>query len=216
MKAMSATSMVIGIFSLVLYLGSVSCEALERDHFAADAESVTPLLNGMLVPNIKLTTIDGAPVSLRAFTMQKPTIILFYRGGWCPYCSRQLASLKDIEGELVELGYQILAISPESPERLQGQKLETEFAVTLLSDHKLNAIRSFGVGYYMDEATVSRYQSNGILLTSDSTGTPVLPAPALFFVNTQGQILFNYVNPNFKVRPSADLVLQVAKVLAAE
>lgn len=63
--------------------------------------------------------------------MEKPSIILFYRGGWCPYCNRQLAELKNIEQDLVDLGYQVLAISPESPDRLQEQKLETEFAVTL-------------------------------------------------------------------------------------
>ena len=52
---------------------------------AAEANAVTPLLNGMKVPAVTLQFPDGSPVSLNALTMNKPAIILFYRGGWCPY-----------------------------------------------------------------------------------------------------------------------------------
>jgi len=43
-----------------------------------------------------------------------------------------------------------------------------------------------------------------------------LPAPSIFMLNKKGQVLFSYVNPDFKVRPSADLVLAVAKTLKKE
>ena len=123
---------------------------------------------------------------------------------------------KDIEKDLVDMGYQILAISPESPERLQEQKLETEFLVTLLSDDKLDTIREFGVGFYLDTVTELKYKTYGINLTKDESGNSVLPAPSIFMLNKKGQVLFSYVNPDFKVRPSADLVLAVAKTLKKE
>ena len=81
-----------------------------------------------------MQTVEGDPLSLKALTMQKPTVLIFYRGGWCPYCNRQLAGLKDIETQLDALGYQILAISPETPAQLQAQKLHTKFTVPLLAD----------------------------------------------------------------------------------
>ena len=133
--------------------GASNAYALERGTIAEDADSVTPLLNGQVAPKTTLKMADGSPVSLQALTMQKPSIVLFYRGGWCPYCNEQLAQLKDIEKDLVDMGYHILAISPESPARLQEQKLETEFLVTLLSDDKLDTIRKFGVGFYLDTVT---------------------------------------------------------------
>ncbi|NKW88554.1 AhpC/TSA family protein [Alteromonadaceae bacterium A_SAG4] len=197
-------------------VGTPSVFALERGIIAKDANSVTPLLNGQFAPKTTLKTADGSPVSLQALTMQKPSIVLFYRGGWCPYCNEQLAQLKDIEKDLVDMGYQILAISPESPERLQEQKLETEFLVTLLSDDKLNTIREFGVGFYLDTVTELKYKTYGINLTKDESGNSVLPAPSIFILNKKGQVLFNYVNPDYKVRPSADLVLAVAKSLKQE
>ncbi|MCV2886192.1 AhpC/TSA family protein [Aestuariibacter sp. AA17] len=213
MKSISS-KLAFALLGLCLFSVSTHAASSSRPAIAESAELVTPLLNGQTVSKATVKTADGAVVSLKAMFMQKPTIVLFYRGGWCPYCSRQLAGLKDIEAQLVDLGYQVLAISPESPERLQAQKLETEFAVTLLSDEQLNAIKAFGVGFYMDDATAKDYQqSMQISLTKDAdTGKPVLPAPAVFVVDKNGQVVFNYVNPNFRVRISPELLYQAAKL----
>ena len=185
----------------------------ERATIAEAAENVTPLLNGQSLPNVTLKTAEGDPVSLKALAMQKPSIILFYRGGWCPYCNRQLAALKDIEKDLVDMGYQVLAISPESPARLQEQKLETEFAVQLLSDDSLAAIKQFGIGFFMPDELTKRYESKmNIALTDDKQdGRAVLPAPAVFIADQKGLIKFNYVNPNYKVRLAPELLLEAAK-----
>lgn len=198
----------------LLLCAAFSSYAIERDTIAESAQDVTPLLNGMIAPHTTLQTPAGAPVSLKAVLMNKPTLILFYRGGWCPYCNRQLAELKNIEASLTDLGYQILAISPQSPEQLKSQMLESEFAAQLYADASLETLRAFGIAFYLDEETQQRYQEYGIALTQDRTGKSVLPAPALFFLNTEGMIEFSYVNPDFKVRPSAELVLAVARVLS--
>ena len=200
--------------ALFILLFSLSAQALDRTRIAESAQDVTPLLNGQSAPNINLQMADGSPISLQAFIFQQPTVVLFYRGGWCPYCSRQLAGLKDIEKELLALGYQVLAISPETPERLQQQKLQSEFALELLSDHKLAAIKGFGVGYYVASDIVNQYTSQmNINLTSEaSSGRAVLPAPAVFILDKKGKIKFNYVNPDYKERLSAELLLQAAKL----
>lgn len=188
--------------------------AVDRTVIRDKAEDVTPLLNGAMAPKATLKTADGSPVSLQALLMQKPSVVVFYRGGWCPYCSRQLAELKTIEQDLVAEGYQILAISPESPEKLQSQKLETEFAAQLLSDEKLEAIAGFGIGFYVPNDTRALYKDRmNVELTADDTQKAVLPAPAIFITNTAGEVVFSYVNPNFRVRPSAELVLSAAKLV---
>ncbi|MGK0267899.1 MAG: peroxiredoxin [Paraglaciecola sp.] len=195
-------------------LMSTSAMALDRTAIADKAENVTPLLNGTMAPNVTVKTADGSPVSLNALIMQKPTVLIFYRGGWCPYCSRQLAELKSIEQELVDEGYQILAISPESPKKLQSQKLETEFAVTLISDESLAAIRGFGVGFYVPNDTRKLYKDRmNVDLTADTTDRAVLPAPAIFILDESGKVQFNYVNPDYSFRPSAALVLSAAKLV---
>lgn len=200
--------------ALVLIMVSFNLLAVDRTQIRDSAEDVTPLLNGAMVPKATVKLADGSPVSLQALLMQKPSVIVFYRGGWCPYCSRQLAELKDIEQDLVKEGYQILAISPESVQKLNEQKLETEFAAQLISDEKLEAIKGFGVGFYVPNDTRALYKDRmNVELTADSNDKAVLPAPAVFITNTEGQVVFSYVNPNFRVRPSAELVLSAAKLV---
>lgn len=200
--------------TLVLIMVSFNLLAVDRTQIRDSAEDVTPLLNGAMVPKATVKLADGSPVSLQALLMQKPSVIVFYRGGWCPYCSRQLAELKDIEQDLVKEGYQILAISPESVDKLNEQKLETEFAAQLISDDKLEAIKGFGVGFYVPNDTRALYKDRmNVELTADSNDKAVLPAPAVFITNTEGQVVFSYVNPNFRVRPSAELVLSAAKLV---
>ncbi|MEM0909486.1 MAG: peroxiredoxin-like family protein [Pseudomonadota bacterium] len=202
---------------LVLFVAvfaTASVLAFDRTEIRASAEEVTPLLNGMAVPNVKVQTTDGDPLSLHGLFMQKPTVVVFYRGGWCPYCTRQLAGLKDIEQDLVDAGYQIVAISPETPEMLQSQKLKTEFSAQLISDADLNAIRAFGVGFYVPDPMRKRLKDKAnIELAADDSERGVLPAPAVFIVDSQARVLFSYVNPDYTVRPSAELVLSAAKLV---
>ncbi|MEI8649647.1 peroxiredoxin-like family protein [Paraglaciecola sp. Hal342] len=203
----------IGSLAILLMVFSVTSTALERTNIAESAQDVSPLLVGHWAPNTKLKTAEGAPVSLKAMIMQKPTVLIFYRGGWCPYCNRQLAGLKDIEKSLDDLGYQILAISPETPEQLQAQKLQSKFTVQLLSDSTLDTIRGFGIGFYVAKETTAKYkEKKGIVLnasTQDERG--VLPAPAVFILDEQGVIKFSYVNPDYKQRLSPELLYQAAK-----
>ncbi len=205
------------LIAVLFTLSSLQAMALDRTVIAETAQDVTPILNGSTIPNVMVKTADGAPVSLPALLMEKPSVIVFYRGGWCPYCSRQLAELKDIEQELVAEGYQIIAISPETPEKLQAQKLQTEFAAQLISDADLSAIKNFGIGFYVPNDTRNLYKDRmQVELVADQTDRAVLPAPAIFITDTNGKVLFNYVNPDFRTRPSAALVLSAAKLVKAE
>ena len=204
----------ISLLALLLAAVSFSSMALDRTQIADDAQDVTPLLIGHKAPNTTLQTVEGDPVSLLALTMQKPSVLIFYRGGWCPYCSRQLAGLKDIETQLDELGYQIIAISPETPAQLQEQKLQTKFSVRLLADPALDTIRGFGIGFYLPLATEKLYEMKmGITLSDDkNSGKAVLPAPAVFILDKAGTVKFSHVNANYKERLSPELLYQAAKL----
>ena len=53
-------------------------------------------------------------------------------------------------------------------------------------------------------------------LTADTTDKAVLPAPAIFILDESGTVQFNYVNPDYSVRPSAALVLSAAKLVKVQ
>ena len=118
-------------------------------------------------------------------------------------------------GQLDALGYQILAISPETPSQLQAQKLQEKFTVRLLSDSALDTIKGFGIAFYVDEQTTSKYKSSWDidLNQQDTSGKAVLPAPAVFILDTKGKVKFSFVNPDFKERLSPELLLSAAKLV---
>jgi hypothetical protein len=49
---------------------------------AESPTAVRPLLIGAEVPDILLRGVDGSEVSLRQRVAGKPSVIIFYRGGW--------------------------------------------------------------------------------------------------------------------------------------
>lgn len=202
---------------IVLYalMFSSLCFAAEINKIADNAEQVAPLLNGQMLPDVIVSDLDGNSVKIKELVQDKPTVFIFYRGGWCPYCSAQLAGLRDVEKQIIDLGYQIVAISPDSPARLKEQALKSEFAVTLLSDNKFEASSAFGIGFFLPDNLAARYKDKmGVEFASiDGTSKVALPVPAVYVADSEGVIHFQYVNPNFRVRVEPELLLQATKIL---
>ncbi|MBU2112444.1 MAG: AhpC/TSA family protein [Gammaproteobacteria bacterium] len=203
------------LITLTVFLFSI--KLIAAPVIALSPEQVTPLLNGLVIPAVSLTTADNQTVALTQLVQQKPSVLVFYRGGWCPYCNAQLAALRDITPQLNKLGYQLIAITPDSVASISkslndtgGQKLN----YTLLSDANFVASSAFGLAYYLDDKTAAAYKGKlGSLITTEAgTEKVVLPVPAVYIVNTQGEALFNYVHINYKTRLESELLLKAAEL----
>ena len=205
------------LFPALLILLSFSFPNIQAQDYASSADKVTPLLISSEIPDVSLKTIEGETVDLRKVVSEKPTILVFYRGGWCPYCNRHLSELQKIEDEIYNIGYQLIAISPDRPEKLKTALMENELEYTLLSDSPMNVAKAFGIAFKVDSKTVERYKSVGIDLESDSGyDHHLLPAPAVYILNTEGMVKFNYVNPNYRERINGDVLLTAAKAYYEE
>ena len=126
-----------------------------------------------------------------------------------------MGQLQKIAPELVELGYRIIAISPDRPEKLKASLDKNEFGHVLLSDSKMTAAKAFGIAYRVDDDTLKVYKNYGIDL-EESSGEQhhQLPVPSVFLVGKSGRIEFQYVNPDYKVRLDPDVLLAAAKAAA--
>ena len=179
---------------------------------AASSEAVVPVLVGTQLPALTLRGADGKPFDLNAALAKAPTILVFYRGGWCPYCNAQLAGLAKSQEQLRAMGYQIIGISPDSPAELAKTIGKNKLDYTLLSDSKATAIDAMGLGYVVDAETLGKLKGYGIDLEKSSGETHhILPVPAVYLVDKTGQINFSYVNPNYKVRLDQGVLLAAAK-----
>ncbi len=178
----------------------------------AAAEDVRPLQAGATVPDLALLTAAGQPFALRAALRERPAVLIFYRGGWCPYCNRHLGQLQTVEADLRALGYQVLAVSPDRPGKLAESAARLRVTYTLLSDRALAAARAFGIAFRVDDATVETYRGYGIDLEEASGETHhALPVPAVFLVGRDGAVRFAHANPDYKVRLAPGALLAAAR-----
>jgi len=196
----------IATFFLSLVLSDIG-----RAELANSPEKVKPLGKGQPVPAVTLTTMDGKEFALQAETTKQPTVIIFYRGGWCPYCNRHLSDVQKVEKELLALGYRILAISPDTTEALRAITTKDQLSYTLLSDADMKATDAFGLAFRLDDATVEKYKGYGIKLTAQYEGHYWLPVPAVYIVGKDGRIEFVHWKPDYKVRLSGGVLLQAAR-----
>lgn len=179
----------------------------------AHAETnATPLKVGDSIPDVKLRTEDDKEVSLRKLVSEKPTVLIFYRGGWCPFCNRHLQSLAGMEDDLNKAGVQLLAISMDQPAKLKATPDREKLHYRLLSDSDAAAAKAFGIAFKVDDATVEKYKGYGINLDAASGNDHhILPHPAVFVADTSGKIHFAHVNPDYKVRLEPKKILEAAR-----
>ena len=167
------------------------------------------------MPDVKLTTLQGKPTTLKSQVGGKPAILIFYRGGWCPFCNLQLSELRTMQKQVEALGYRVIAISPEVPTELKATMTKDKLDYTLLSDSKADALRAFGIGYRLDDTTYTKYKGFGLDLEKRSGETHhALPVPSVFIVDGDGVLQFSYSHPDYRVRVPGSVVLEAAKAIA--
>lgn len=175
-------------------------------------EGLHPLMIGQEIPDLKLKNVGGEAVGLRAAAKEQPLVLIFYRGSWCPYCSLHLGQLQEIDPQLREMGYRIMAISPDLPANLKTSVEKGELTYTLLSDSTMAAAKAFGLAFTVDDATLAKYEEYGINLeTASGEKHHMLPVPAVFLIGKDGIIDFVYANPDYKTRIDSEVLLAAAK-----
>lgn len=112
--------------------------------------------------------------------------------------------MADYEERILEMGYQIVAISPDSPENLSRTLDKNDIRYTLLSDSRGDLIKAMGIAY---QATFL-YEN---IRSKGATGEKLdlLPVPSLFIVDQTGVIQYEYVNPDYKMRMSGEELMTV-------
>jgi len=198
------------LIALILLLTPLSGAA----EIFATPEEVRPVLPGMTMPAFAVVDVDGNRHEIDPAGLEKPIVLTFYRGGWCPYCNMHLAELRTAEEELREMGFDVWFVSPDKPELLaEGQDAETGYR--LLSDPGMNAAQALGIAFRVDDASHERYIGFGMDLNERSGDDHrALPAPATFIIGSDGIVQFGYVNPDYSVRLAPEVLLAAAQSYA--
>ncbi len=99
---------------------------------------------GSPLPDFMAADEQGNPVRSTALH-GAPTIILFVRGNWCPFCSRQVSNLTQYYRDIIDLGARLILITPKPLEttRRVAEFFNVEFDFWL--DDELSVTRQLGL-----------------------------------------------------------------------
>ncbi len=106
----------VGFWITLVGLATAAAPGGEGLRIAESAQAVDPVGGGAGVPDAPLRRLDKTETTLHEALAGKPTILVVFRGGWCPYCTRHLVGLRAVSERLRGMGYQLIAVSPDTPE----------------------------------------------------------------------------------------------------
>jgi peroxiredoxin len=181
-----------------------------------DPAKVVPIAVGAKAPRFVAREVDGKPYRFNPTALKKPVLMIFYRGGWCPYCNEHLHNLQSVEPKITALGYEVLFLSTDRPALLYSS-LKEQVSYHIVSDSTMAAARAMGVAYRVDAKTLKMMKTYGIdLNATQGTSTAELPVPSVFIVDRGGTVRFRHFNADYKVRLDAASVLAAAEQVAKE
>jgi peroxiredoxin len=181
---------------------------------AADAlgtrEDGLGLAVGAAIPPFVVKDFRGESFSSRAIT-EADTLVVFYRGGWCPFCNFQIRELSQSHDKFKALGVSLVAISVDQPDAAAVTRNAYEVPFPVLSDPHLKAHEAFNVVLQLDAAGVARLAKYGHDIEKWSgKDHHKMAVPAVFLVR-DGKVAWAHVARDYKTRPSTEQLLAAVK-----
>ena len=156
---------------------------------------------GDKAPDITLPDATGRPVRLADLWRESMTVVIFYRGGWCPYCNLELRAWQHQLDALAHLGGKLVAVSPQTPDNSLSTAEKNELAYSVLSDSALTAANGFGIAFEMPQPLIDLYSKVGNELpVLNGNGRWVLPLPATYVIGRDGLIHFAHIESDYRMR----------------
>jgi peroxiredoxin len=163
---------------------------------------------GTVLPDVQASGADGRTVSLQALLKDKRALIVFYRGGWCPFCNFQIKALGDAHAELEKRKISVVAVSVDRPRESAKTAAGLAVPFTLLSDQTLRMHTAFQVLQGVDEDTLAALREKGMDLEAASGRRHhMIAVPALFLVDETGTVRFAHADRDYETRPDISLLL---------
>lgn len=217
---------VTGALSTVLFLSLMCSMSIQHGHadtpIAATADEIRPLQVGQSAPRFTVQTVDHKPFEFDPRSLERPVLLIAFRGGWCPFCNMYLSELRNVIDEVDALGVDVLFLSGDRPELLYrslSQETQEDIAnlnYRILSDADAQATIAFGTAFKASQKTFDWLNQNDKdIIKSSMLQHGVLPVPSVFAIDKSGIIAFQYANPDYKVRMPTEELLQVAAEIAA-
>lgn len=191
----------------------VEQESLKKAGIPAQAAG----LGTRLRADLPLLDPQGAATTLGAArSTEGPTVLVLYRGAWCPYCN---VALRTYQQQLVPAlearGVPLLAVSPQRPDGSLSMRETHELTYTVLSDPGNGLARALGVLVEPAETSLSAQRSLGLDLKElNADGSTALPMPTVAILDAHGTVRWIDIHPDYTSRTEPEEILHALTRLA--
>ncbi len=86
-----------------------------------------------------------------------PVVLIFYRGAWYPYCDMQLHALKESLPYFQRYDAQLVAVTPQTPDRCAKQIAKDAYPFPILSDLDDKVMKAYNLHFEVPNALRDLY-----------------------------------------------------------
>ena len=164
--------------------------------------------NGHQVGPVQITGYEGNAVALSDLWQEQPLMVIFYRGGWCPFCNMQIKELSDHYAEFEAAGVLPVLISVDKPDAASLTTQTYDIPFPVLSDQTLVAHNEFNVVNKLSDEQKQRAAGRGLDFAEwAGNDHGVIGVASSFLVDTKGVVQWSTVLKDFTKRPTKDQLI---------
>lgn len=175
--------------------------------FSMQAVSMTGLKIGANAPDLEVQTTVGDKINFSK--LDKNTVLVFYRGAWCPYCIKQLDSIQKDLVKKLDTKNQLIAISVDRTAIAKKMKAKQKYDFIVVSDTKAKSLQAFNIVNKLDDKLVAKYKAAyKIDVEGDSGETHHMVAHPAVYVIKNGKVTFADIQIDYKKRTNNNDILK--------
>ena len=185
----------------------------DAKNLQSNHNSILKLQVGDKAPDFALSNATDKTIKLSELLKKGKVVLTFYRGSWCPYCNLQLSHYQKTLNEIHDLGAELVAISPQTPDESLNIKEKNELDFEVLSDNGNIVARKYTTVFKNADAPVNTMTELGFDFDAHySDDSRELPIPAVFVVNKDATILFaKSLGGDYRNRVEASEIINALK-----
>ena len=140
-------------------------------------------------------------------------LLIFYRGSWCPYCKKHLASLQENLNKITEKGVYVIVVTPERVEKIKETSTKYKSTFSIIHDVDNKIMNNYKVAFDVNKENVPSYFNFTLKKVRDynENYNYVLPVPATYLIDKNALISYVHYNPNYKDRADLSEILDLIK-----
>jgi peroxiredoxin len=165
-------------------------------------------------PAFTLANAKNELYSLNNLISHRPLVISFYRGAWCPYCNLEINALQKHLPEITLAGAQLVAVSPQKPDKSLDQISNSQLTFQVLSDIGNKLAKNCGLVFTLPKSLRPIYQAWQIDIPEHNGDNSFqLPMPATYIIGTEGIIHYAFVDMDYTKRLEPSIIIEQLKSL---